>query len=77
MKNTYKISTIINKTFVWVLILILSINTSIAQDPTDLPDAPVDTAAPIDDYVWVLVLVAVTFAILKFRAIYKQGLNAE
>ncbi|WP_165698078.1 hypothetical protein [Flavobacterium nackdongense] len=38
-------------------------------DPGDDPDAP---AAPIDDYVWILVLVAIAFAIFKFRAIYRQ-----
>lgn len=28
--------------------------------------------APIDDYVWVLTLIALTFAFLKFRAVYLQ-----
>lgn len=46
-----------------------------AQEPTDLPDEPVDTA-PIDDYVWLLVLVAISFAILKFRAICKKSLHS-
>lgn len=30
------------------------------------------TGAPIDDYVWVLTLIALTFAFLKFRAVYLQ-----
>lgn len=35
-------------------------------------DTDTTPAAPIDDYLWVLVLIGLTFAILKFRAIYKQ-----
>lgn len=30
------------------------------------------TGAPIDDYVWVLTLIALTFAFFKFRAAYAQ-----
>ena len=47
---------------------------------TDLPDAPDDGAAapvPINDYVWLWLIVAISFAILKFRAIYKKGLQIE
>jgi hypothetical protein len=39
----------------------------------DLPEAPDDTApAPIDDYVWLLALIGLTFVFLKFRAFSKQ-----
>ena len=44
-----------------------------------LEDTSGDTTpgAPIDDYLWVLVLIGLTFAILKFRAIYKQEFRSE
>lgn len=41
-------------------------------DPGDDPDA-----VPVDDYVWILAIVAISFAILKFRAIIKQSLGAK
>jgi len=72
MKNTDKISTIINKTLVWVVVMMLSISTMSAQ--TDLPDAPVDApAAPIDGYVWVLATIGLVYVYLRVRAIAKQG----
>ena len=74
MKNINKISTIINKTLVWVVML-LSITTVNAQ--TDLPDAPVDEpAAPIDGYVWVLAMLGLVYVFLRVSAFTKQG-NTE
>ena len=35
-------------------------------------DGDVTPAAPIDDYVWILTIIGLVFAFLKFRAIYKQ-----
>ena len=54
------------------IILFLVTSPVIAQvrDPNADPDAP--DAVPIDDYLWVLVLVAVVFAILKLKAYAKQ-----
>jgi hypothetical protein len=76
MKNKDKISTIVNKTLVWVVVMMLSISTLSAQ--TDLPDAPVDepAAVPIDDYVLVLALIGLFYVFLRVRAFAKQG-NAE
>jgi uncharacterized membrane protein YagU involved in acid resistance len=72
MKNKDKISTIVNKTLVWVVVMMLSISTLSAQ--TDLPDAPVDEpAAPIDGYVWVLATIGLVYVYLRVRAIAKQG----
>jgi hypothetical protein len=52
------------------LLIFLYTNPILAQaDPGDDPDAP---AAPIDDYVWILVLVGLLVVYLKFRSIYKQ-----
>ena len=48
------------------ILLFLVTNPVIAQeDPGDDPDVP---AAPLDDYLWVLVLVGVVFAIIKLKA---------
>jgi hypothetical protein len=75
MKNINKISTIINKTLVWVVVMILSITTVNAQ--TDLPDAPVDEpAAPIDGYVWVLAMLGLVYVFLRVSTFTKQG-NTE
>ena len=75
MKNINKISTIINKTLVWVVVMILSISTVNAQE--DLPDAPVDEpAAPIDGYVWVLAMLGLVYVFLRVSAFTKQG-NTE
>jgi hypothetical protein len=75
MKNINKISTIINKTLVWVVVMLLSITTVSAQ--TDLPDAPVDEpAAPIDGYVWVLAMLGLVYVFLRVSAFTKQG-NTE
>lgn len=75
MKNINKISTIINKTLVWVVVMMLSITKVSAQ--TDLPDAPVDEpAAPIDGYVWVLALIGLFYVYLRLRAFTKQA-NTE
>jgi hypothetical protein len=72
MKNTDKISTIVNKNLVWVVVMMLSISTMSAQ--TDLPDAPEDEpAAPIDGYVWVLATVGLVYVFLRVRAFAKQG----
>jgi hypothetical protein len=72
MKNINKISTIINKTLVWVVVMLLSITAVNAQ--IDLPDAPVDEpAAPIDGYVWVLAMLGLVYVLLKVRAFTKQG----
>ena len=61
-----------------ILFFVLCTTLVQAQDPepTELPDEPMD-GAPIDDYVWLLLIVAISFAILKFRAIYKKGLQIE
>ncbi len=44
-----------------------------------LEDTTGDTtpAAPIDHSIWVLVLIGLTFAILKLRVSYKQELGSE
>lgn len=71
MKNRYKISTIINKTLVWVVVMMLSITSINAQ--TDLPDAPVDEpAAPIDNYFWVMVVIGLCYVYYKLSAFVKQ-----
>lgn len=57
-----------------LLLSLLSSPIFAQADPGDDPDVP---AAPIDDYIWVLVLVAITFAILKFKSIYKQNLSTK
>ena len=35
------------------------------------------TPVPLDEYVWVLVLVGLAYAILKIRAMYKQQFRSE
>lgn len=55
-------------TKITVLFFILSTALVQAQDPTDLPAAPVDAAAPIDDYVWLMALIGLTFVFMKLRA---------
>jgi len=51
------------------ILLFLVTSPVIAQeDPGDDPDA-----VPIDDYLWVLVLVGVVFAIIKLKAYAKQA----
>lgn len=40
-------------------------------DPLEGPD----TAAPIDDYVWVLAVVGFLFVFMKFRAIYNNKIK--
>ncbi len=71
MKNRYKISTIINKTLCWVVVMMLSITTVSAQ--TYLPDAPVDEpAAPIDGYVWVLAMLGLVYVFIRVSAFAKQ-----
>ena len=54
------------------ILLFLATNPVIAQrrnleDPGDDPDS-----VPIDDYLWVLVLVGLVFAIIKLKAYAKQ-----
>jgi hypothetical protein len=72
MKNINKISTIINKTLVWVVVMILSISTVNAQE--DLPDAPVDEpAAPIDGYVWVLALIGVVYVFFRLKTLVENS----
>lgn len=72
MKNTDKISTKVNKTLVWGVVMMLSISTLSAQ--TDLPDAPEDTTpVPIDDYVLVLALIGLLYVFLRIQAFVKQG----
>jgi hypothetical protein len=72
MKNTNKISTIINTTLVWVVVLLLSITRVSAQ--ADLPDEPVDEpAAPIDGYILVLALIGLVYVFLRIRAFTKEG----
>jgi hypothetical protein len=71
MKNINKISTIVNKTLVWVVVMLLSITSVNAQ--TDLPDAPVDEpAAPIDGYVWVLALIGLVYVFFRLRAMVEN-----
>ena len=71
MKNINKISTIINKTLVWVVVMLLSITTVNAQ--TDLPEAPVDEpAAPIDGYIWVLALIGLVYVFFRLRAMVEN-----
>ena len=74
MKNINKISTTINKTLVWVTVFTLSITSAFAQEPTDLPGAPVDepAAAPIDAYVLVLALIGLCFVFLRIRTFVQQ-----
>lgn len=55
-------------TFASLLMFLLTSPIFAQAEPGEDPDL----AAPLDDYVGVMVLVAVSFAILKFRAIYKQ-----
>lgn len=63
----------ITTAFTKIAILFFVLCTTLIYAQTDLPDAPDDTTpAPIDDYVWLLALVAIVFAILKFRAKNKQ-----
>ncbi|WP_396184769.1 hypothetical protein [Flavobacterium sp.] len=72
MKNINKISTIINKTLVWVVVMILSISTVNAQE--DLPDAPVDEpAAPIDGYVWVLALIGLVYVFFRLKTLVENS----
>ena len=40
-------------------------------------DGDATPAAPIDDYVWVLTLIGLLFAFLKFRAIYKRMADSQ
>lgn len=56
-----------------VYLLLVSSSIFAQADPGDDPDVP----APIDDYVWMLALVAITVAIFKFKAIYKQNLRTK
>ncbi len=35
------------------------------------------TPASIDDYVWVLSAIGMLLVFLKFRAMYKQGINSQ
>lgn len=72
MKNRYKISTIINKIIVWVIVMTLSITGINAQ--TDLPDAPVDQpAAPIDGSMWALALLGLLYAYVRLKTIAEQA----
>jgi hypothetical protein len=34
-----------------------------------------DTAAPIDDYVWIMALVGLIFVFMKFRAVYNKKIQ--
>lgn len=79
MKNIYKVSTMVNKTLVWVVVMLLTIHSAFAQDdPTALPDAPDDTAAtPIDGYVWVLALIGLLYVFLRFKALPKGNPSSE
>ena len=67
----------ITTAFTKIALLFFVLCTTLVSAQTDLPDEPVDTAVPIDDYVWLLAIVAISFAILKFRAICKQSLPTE
>ena len=70
----------ITTAFTKIALLFIVLFTTLVQaqdDPTDLPAEPDDTGMPIDDYVWLLAIVAISFAILKFRAIYKQSVSTE
>lgn len=72
MKNIYKVFTKVNKSLVWVFVMLLSSTSVLAQET--LPDAPVDApAAPIDGYVWVLATIGLVYVILRVRAFAKQG----
>jgi hypothetical protein len=60
-----------------ILFFVLCTTLVQAQEPTDLPDAPDDTALPIDDYIWVVIIFALVFAILKLRSINKKEIHLE
>ncbi len=52
--------------------LFLITNPMMAQaDPGDDPD----TTVPINDYIWVLVLVALVFGFMKYRAIQNKRIH--
>jgi len=48
-----------------------------AQDNNGALEEPETPAAPIDDYLWVLVTIGLLFVLLKLRAIYKQAANSQ
>lgn len=57
------------------VILFLITSPLMAQDdPGDDPDA---TALPIDDYLWVLVIIGLIYVFLKFRAVPFQNKKLE
>ncbi len=78
MKNINKISLIINKTSIWLFVMLLTISTAFAAEPDALPDAPNDTAAaPIDDYVLLLAIIGVSLAFIRFRAIKAKQIKRQ
>ncbi len=78
MKNINIISTVINRTLIWGIVISLSISTAFAQDPTELPDGPVDEpAAPIDGYVLVLAIIGLVYVFLRIRTFVQQGNSSK
>jgi hypothetical protein len=72
MKNTIKIFKMMNKTVVWVVVMMLSVTSAFATDPIeDIPATPEDNM-PIDDYVWVMALIGLCYVYFRIRAISKQ-----
>jgi len=72
MINTNKISKTINKTVVWVFVMMLSITSAFADGIEEIPAAPEDEPLPIDGYVWVMALIGLCYVYYRIRAISKQ-----
>lgn len=76
MKNINKISSIVNKTSIWLFVMLLSISTVFAQDA--LPDAPVDDpAAPIDDFIPYLAIIGIIVVFMRFRALKAKEIQRQ
>jgi hypothetical protein len=58
------------------IILFLITSPLLAQDPTD-PGSDPDPAppAPIDDYIWVLLVIGLFYGFMKFRAIQNNKIQ--
>jgi hypothetical protein len=54
-----------------VILFLITSPLMAADAPADLGDDP-DVTAPIDDSLWVLVIVALIYVFLKFRAIQSK-----
>ena len=65
------------KISVFVFMLFSTLVSAAEGDPTDLPDEPVDTTLPIDNYVWILALLGLIYVFLRFRALGKPNPSSE